>query len=72
MAEQLNGSPTRKVMAGALSGAVTVVAVWLLGLFAKVDIPPEVAVAVSTIISFFVSYFTDPAMSDQVQATSRR
>lgn len=40
-----------KVAAGGAAGAVTVVIVWLLG-FANVDVPPEVASAFTTIITF--------------------
>ena len=45
-----------KVVAGGVAGAVTVVLVWAVGTFAKVDIPAEVASAITTILSFAASY----------------
>ena len=47
--------PGRKVTVGALAGATTVIAVWLLGM-AGIDMPAEVAAAVTVIISFGLSY----------------
>lgn len=49
--------PTNKVTAGVLAGALTGILVW--GLKQKnIDMPPDVAVWVSTVISFIVSYIT--------------
>lgn len=48
--------PTRKVTAGALAGALSVVVVWGLKQFAHTDIPGEVASALTTILSLFTSY----------------
>lgn len=47
----------RKVQAGGLGGAVTVVLVWLLGALANIDIPPEVASAFTTIIATGLAYW---------------
>lgn len=44
-------TPNRKVTAGGLAGALTIVAVFLLG-----DVPDHVAVALCTILTFGVSY----------------
>jgi putative flippase GtrA len=46
----------RKVQAGGLGGAVTVVIVWLLGAIANVDVPAEVASAFTVIISTGIGY----------------
>lgn len=46
----------RKVQAGGLGGAVTVVIVWLLGAIANVDVPAEVASAFTVIISTGLAY----------------
>lgn len=48
-------APTTKVTAGAIAGAITVVLVWLVGM-AGLEVPAEVASAVTVIISFLTSY----------------
>ena len=51
--------PNRKVGAGAIAGAITVILVWTLNTFVTVQtpIPPEIASAITTVITFIVSYF---------------
>lgn len=49
-------APTTKVSAGGVAGALTVLVVWILGLL-HVAVPPEVASALTVIISFVTSYF---------------
>lgn len=49
-------TPSRKVGAGALAGATTIILVFILG-SAGVDLPAEVASAVTTILTFATSYF---------------
>ena len=49
-------APTTKVAAGGVAGALTVLVVWILGLL-HVAVPPEVASALTVIISFITSYF---------------
>lgn len=44
-----------KVQAGGIAGALTIVLVWLLGAL-NVDVPPEVASAITTIISTGTAY----------------
>jgi hypothetical protein len=50
--------PTRKVGAGALAGAVSVVLVWCLNSFVlkETKITPEIASAITTIVTFIVGY----------------
>jgi putative flippase GtrA len=48
-------APTTKVTAGGVAGALTVLVVWILGLL-HVPVPPEVASAITVIISFVTSY----------------
>lgn len=48
-------APTTKVAAGGAAGALTVLLVWILGLL-EVTVPPEVASAITVIISFITSY----------------
>ena len=47
--------PKRKVAAGALAGALTVILVWGAGL-RGLAVPPEVASAVTVLLTFGVSY----------------
>ena len=47
----------RKVTAGALAGALTVIGGWALREFGGVDLPAEVASAVTTLLTFGVSWF---------------
>lgn len=58
--------PVRKVGAGALAGALTIILVWAVGL-AGTDIPAAVASAITVIITFIVSYFV-PAESVDTEA----
>ena len=44
-----------KITAAGLAGALTVIIVWLLGLF-DVDVPPEVASAFTVVLSFITGY----------------
>lgn len=56
MNEQPN--TTNKLVNGALAGAIVTVIVWASKAFAHVDIPTEVAMAISTIISLAAAHFT--------------
>ena len=53
--------PDRKVTVGALAGALTAIGAWVLAEFGGVTLPPEIAVAVSTVFTFVTSYFVRPA-----------
>ena len=53
---QPSTAPTTKVAAGGIAGAQTVLVVWILGLL-HVPVPPEVASALTVLISFVTSYF---------------
>jgi putative flippase GtrA len=53
---QPSKAPTTKVAAGGVAGALTVLVVWILGLL-QVPVPPEVASALTVILSFVTSYF---------------
>jgi hypothetical protein len=44
-----------KVAAGGIAGALTVILVWLLGM-GGVDVPAEVASAITVVISFGTAY----------------
>ncbi len=60
--------PTRKVTAGALAGAVTTILIAVLGR-SGISLSNEVAVAITTVVTFVASYFIPPAERDQVVAT---
>ena len=47
--------PDRKVAAGGIAGALSIILVWGVG-YADIVVPPEVASAVTVIIGFAVSY----------------
>lgn len=54
----MNGNrPTRKVGAGALAGAVSIIAVWVLRQFFDIEVPGEVASAGTTVLTFGTSFF---------------
>ncbi len=50
--------PTAKVTAGALGGALSIIAVWFIHTLANVDVPPEVASAVTTVVTFGAGWIT--------------
>lgn len=50
-------TPTPKVIAGGIAGSVTAIIVWATRQWGHADIPPEIAVAISTVVSFLASYF---------------
>jgi uncharacterized membrane-anchored protein len=64
--KQDNSAPTTKVIAGGVAGALATIAVWALQTFGKVAVPPEIAVALSTILSFAVGYMTPPGEGDGI------
>jgi hypothetical protein len=45
-------TPTRKVGVGALAGAVIAIAIWATKAFAQVEVPADVAVAGTVIVTF--------------------
>lgn len=55
--------PNRKVAAGGLSGGLSLIIVWLLGQ-TDAEVPPEVAAALTTVITFVVGYFVPDKQPD--------
>lgn len=53
-----NPVPKPKVVAATLAAAITSVIVWILSAYAGVEIPPEVAAAITTLIAFGAGYLT--------------
>lgn len=54
----------RKVNAGALAGAMTIILAWLLRELAAVEMPAEVSSAVTVIATFVVGYMVPNAPSE--------
>lgn len=52
----MNNMPNTKVAAGGLAGGISTLIVWGLGA-AGVEVPPEVAAALATLVAFGVAYF---------------
>lgn len=55
-ANQPTASPTRKVAAGGIGGAISIVIIYLIQALFGVELPGEVASAVTLLISFGSSY----------------
>lgn len=57
-----NGNtPTRKITAAGIGGAITIIVVWIANTLASVAIPPEVASAFTTLITFGTGYLVKDA-----------
>lgn len=63
---QVSPAPTAKVMVGAMCGAVSMIAAWCMKQFAHIDVPAEIAIAFSTVLSFAASYMTPPSARDHI------
>jgi hypothetical protein len=50
--------PIQKVLNGTVAGAVVVVFVWVLSTFAHVEVPADVAAALTLIFTVVVAYIT--------------
>lgn len=50
--------PTRKVTAGGVAGAISAIIVWMLNAYFLIEkpIPAEIAVAITTVLTFAVQY----------------
>ena len=65
-AKSTSSVPVRKVTAGGAAGAVTVILVFVINTYmspAK-PLPPEIASAMTTVLSFVAAYLVPPATSD--------
>lgn len=69
-----SAAPVRKVTATVLAGAIVTILVWAVHQFANVSVPPEVAAALVTVVSFLVGYFVPAASTDYAvpSATGKR
>ena len=68
MKQKLVQRPTNKVAAGVLAGAITAIVVWCVRQFAKIEVPAEVAMAITTVITFIVQQYVVDAEPEPVVA----
>ena len=61
--------PTSKVTFGAVAGAVAAIIVWIIEVAAKINVPGYIAIAISTVLTFFTSYFVPPADRDTIESS---
>lgn len=65
---QPSANPTQKVAAAGIGGSLSIVLIYVVGLFG-LDLPPEVASAVTAIVSFAAGYVT-PEVKPEVSEVS--
>lgn len=58
--------PVRKVTAAGVAGAATAIIVWILSAAFKVNIPPEIASAITVVLAVAAGYFIPPGANDVV------
>lgn len=61
MNQKLVQRPTNKVGAGVLAGAIAAILVWAARQFGKVEVPAEIAMAGTTVITFIVQQYVHDA-----------
>ena len=66
---QPTATPTRKVAGGGIAGAITVLLVWLYNQYVG-ELPPEIASAITTIVSFVAAYVVPPSDKEMVLPTA--
>ena len=67
MARMRSATPAQKVTAGAVAGAVTTIVIWVLKAYAHIEVPGEIAAAITTVLTFVVAYVVPPSPNDQVE-----
>ena len=55
-----SAEPVPKVAAAGIAGALTAVTIWVATYLYQVDIPPDVASALTTLIAFAAGYMAPP------------
>lgn len=64
---QQSALPTRKVLTSGVTGAVTVIIIYVLNTYVLPEpIPVEIGSAIATILSFGMAWIVPPAASDQI------
>lgn len=54
-------APTRKVAIGGMAGALATIIVWASSAFGGVEVPAEIAVALTAIFTFIIQYLVPDA-----------
>ncbi len=54
-------TPTNKVLAGTAAGALSAIVAWGVKSLGHIDVPPEIAVAITTVVTFVVQYWVPDA-----------
>jgi putative flippase GtrA len=67
VAKTVGASPTAKVAAGGVAGAVVTLLITALQRWLHWDVPPEVSAALVTVVSFLVAYLTSPKPGEVVE-----
>lgn len=67
VARTVSATPTAKVAAGGVAGAITTLIVAVLEHWVRWPVPPEVSAALVTVVSFVVAYLTDPKPGEVVE-----
>jgi hypothetical protein len=71
MAKSKTVWPTQKISAVALAGAVSTLIVWSVTEFSGRPVTPEVASAITTIVTFAAGYITPPKEGETIEDTSQ-
>jgi hypothetical protein len=58
--------PVRKVTAAGAAGAATAIIVWILSAAFKINIPPEIASAITVVLAVAAGYLVPPSANDVV------
>ena len=66
MAQMQSAAPANKVIWGGVCGAAITIIVWIIESVANTKVPSTVALAMSTVLTFLVSYLVPPAQRDQI------
>jgi flagellar biosynthesis protein FliR len=66
MAQMQSLKPARKVSVGAAVGALVTLVVWVIEAAGHTTVPAYVAVALSTLLTFIISYLVPPSDGDQI------
>lgn len=66
MARMITNRPARKVAASSVGSAFSVLAVWALAEFGKIEMPVGVESALVLLVTFVFGYFVPPSPHDQV------
>lgn len=51
-----NATPSRKVVVGGLAGSLVTILVWASKAYGHIEVPGEIAVAVSVVFTFILQY----------------